>query len=266
MKSLRIQSSLKRNSNEISTGNSTPQLVGSVFVILFFWYSATSALNIIDPIFLPAPQDVIKSAVNLFTRFHFLEDIIVTTMRVMVAFVLSIIVAFPIALLVNKFSKIRNIFLPYVDFFRYIPVPVLIPLTILFFGLGETSKISILILGTVFQLILLFIEALDNMPHEYSDLAFTLNFSKTKSLIMKIRYSLPSFYNDARISLAICWSYVVIAELVSAEAGIGHMIKESQRFSNTANIYVAIITMALIGFISDFILRRLYHRLFPYNK
>lgn len=255
----------KQNNNETTKGGTLPITVVSVIVVLL-WYAITSLTNIIDPLFIPSPQEVVKSFYMLFTQNNFLVDIVSTTTRVLSAFCISVMVAFPIAFIINKSKPIKQILVPYLDFIRYIPVPVLIPLAILFFGLGELSKISILIFGTVFQLILLFIEDLQSIPREYQELAFTLNFSRFKILKNEVLTVLPAFYTNTRISLALCWSYVVIAELVSAQTGIGHMIKESQRFSNTANIYAAIITMACIGFFSDYFLRRGYYYFFPYKN
>lgn len=255
----------KQSNNEFTKSGTRSVLIVSVIVVLL-WYGATSVLNLIEPLFLPSPQSVINAFYILIVKNSFLLDVVSTTGRVLIAFIISIIIAFPVAVVVNKSKKFQDVFVPYIDFIRYIPVPVLIPLSILFFGLGELSKISILIFGTVFQLTLLFIEDLQSIPQEYSELAFTLHFSKIKILKNEILSALPSFYTNARISLALCWSYVVIAELVSANTGIGHMIKESQRFSNTANIYAAIITMACIGFTSDYLLRKGYYYLFPYKK
>ena len=95
------------------------------------------------------------------------------------------------------------------------------------------------------------LDDLKEIPREYYDLAYTLQFSKFQVLKMKLKAILPQLYDNSRILVGICWTYLVIAELVAADAGIGHMIKEAQRFSQTPDIYAGIITIGLIGFITD---------------
>ena len=234
--------------------------------LLALWQEITHIPGLIDPLFVPSPKDIIQSFIELIQQADFAGDTYITVERVLLAFVLSILVALPLAFCIDGSRLWRKILVPPVDFLRYVPVPTLFPLTILFFGLDESAKIFILFFGTVFQLILLYTEDLTRIPGEYMDLFHTLRFSKGKIVWMKFTASLPEFYNNTRITLALCWSFVVIAELVSAEQGIGHMIKESQRFSDTPRIYVGILTMALIGFVSDYILRKLYFVFFPYKK
>ena len=97
-------------------------------------------------------------------------------------------------------------------------------------------------------------------------LAYCLNFSTRQRLKMKLQAAIPEMYDNMRISLGLSWSYVVIVELVAAQTGIGHMIKEAQRFSLTANVYVGILLMGMIGFFSDYLFRKSYLKFFPYKK
>lgn len=123
-----------------------------------------------------------------------------------------------------------------------------------------------LFVGTFFQLLLLFISDIEHLPKEYFELAYTLGFSQHDRVMLKLRASLPHMYANMRVSLGLCWSYVIIAELVAADSGIGHMIKEAQRFSHTSDVFVGIIIMATIGFLSDYLFRKSYMVLFPYIK
>lgn len=239
--------------------------LSSVFAILVVWYALTVNVSIIDPIFLPSPVKVVTSFFALL-RNNLLADVLATVGRVVFAFLLSIIIAIPGALIISEYKTVRKLVTPWVDFIRYIPVPVLIPLTILFFGIGEEAKIILLFIGTFFQLLLLFISEIERLPKEYFELAYTLAFSQRERVTMKLKASLPGMFNNMRVSLGLCWSYVIIAELVAADSGIGHMIKEAQRFSHTAEVFVGIIIMATIGFLSDYIFRKSYLALFPYMK
>lgn len=237
----------------------------SVLFLLAAWYFITEFTHFINPLFLPSPTKVIESAITL-TAGSLGADILATVLRVMIAFLISIIVALPVALLMSESKFFKRLLTPYIDFIRYIPVPVLIPLTILFFGIGEEAKIVLLFVGTFFQIVLLFDANLMSVPTDYFDLAYSLNFTTLRRLKMKLQAAIPEMYDNMRISLGLSWSYVIIVELVAAQTGIGHMIKEAQRFSLTADVYVGILLMGIIGFFSDYLFRKSYHKLFPYKK
>jgi len=225
-------------------------IIISVLFLLGLWFFVTEYASAINPLFLPSPLKVINAAISLAGN-GLGVDILATVLRVMVAFLISIILALPLALLMSESSFWKKFLTPYIDFVRYIPVPVLIPLTILFFGIGEEAKIVLLFIGTFFQIVLLFDSNLMNVPKDYFDLAYSLNFTTFQRLKMKLQAAIPEMYDNMRISLGLSWSYVIIVELVAAQTGIGHMIKEAQRFSLTANVYVGILLMGLIGFLSD---------------
>src|SRR3989339_1013508 len=237
----------------------------SVLFLLLTWYIITEFTSLINLLFLPSPVKVIASAISLFAG-SLVVDIFATVTRVMIAFLLSIVVALPVALLMSESLFFKRLLGPYIDFVRYIPVPILIPLTILFFGIGEEAKIVLLFVGTFFQIVLLFDSNLTNIPTDYFDLAYSLNFTTSQRLKMKLQAAIPEMYDNMRISLGLSWSYVIIVELVAAQTGIGHMIKEAQRFSLTSNVYVGILLMGIIGFISDYLFRKSYTKFFPYKK
>lgn len=227
------------------------------------WYIATNG-NWVKALFLPSPSDFVNAAKDLFSH-SFTEDIAASVSRVMFAFLLSLVVALPLAFLMSENRFIQNLLSPYIDFIRYLPVPALIPLTILFFGIGEEAKLFLLFVGTFFQLILLIIDDIKNIPVEYSETAYTLGFNRLQLVSMKLNAILPQLYDNCRITLGWCWTYLIIAELVASDTGIGHMLKESQRFSNTPNVYVGIITMGIIGFLSDYLFKVFYPVIFKYK-
>jgi NitT/TauT family transport system permease protein len=237
----------------------------SLFIIIFCWHLVT-ANDIVNKLFLPSFRDLLNSLITLFREKSFINDIAISTWRVWFSFVLSFVIALPLALAMSESKLIHKLISPYIDFIRYLPVPALIPLSILFLGIDESAKIALLFIGTFFQFILLILDDLKEIPKEYYELAYTLHYNKWQILKMKIRTILPQLYDNSRISIGICWTYLVIAELVASESGIGHMIKEAQRFSQTPDIYVGIITIGLIGFITDFTFKKGYPLLFKYKN
>ncbi len=233
------------------------------WVVLWIWAKQTEAVN---DLFLPSPSQMLSAIYNLFWVNGFIQDIFASIFRVFSAFLLSAAIAIPLAILMCNYKPIRQMLSPYIDFIRYLPVPVLIPLTILFFGIDETAKIVLLFIGTFFQLVLLVIDDINEMPSEFYDLTYALQFSKAQEMKFTFMNVLPQIYDNSRITLGWCWTYVVIAELVASDSGIGHMIKEAQRFSNTPNVYVGIITMGVIGFLTDNAFKQCYPLLFKYKQ
>jgi NitT/TauT family transport system permease protein len=237
----------------------------SLGLVIFCWYLSTSS-GLIPNLFLPSFGDLFSSFGTLFREKHFAWDIVISTGRIWVSFLLSFVLAMPLALVMSESRLLHNVFSPYIDFIRYLPVPALIPLSILFLGIDESAKIALLFVGTFFQFILMILDDLKDIPREYFDLAYTLQFNKLQLLTMKLKAILPQLFDNSRISIGICWTYLVIAELVASESGIGHMIKEAQRFSKTPDIYAGILTIGLIGFLTDYMFKKSYPMLFKYKS
>lgn len=237
----------------------------SLAIVVGCWYLLTSG-GFIGKLFMPSFGDLISSFGTLFKEKHFAWDIAISTWRIWFSFLLSFVIAVPLALAMSESRLLHNVISPYIDFIRYLPVPALIPLSILFLGIDESAKIALLFVGTFFQFMLLILDDLKEIPREYYDLSYTLQFNKFQLLTMKLKAILPQLFDNSRISVGICWTYLVIAELVASESGIGHMIKEAQRFSKTPDIYAGIVTIGLIGFLTDYAFKRAYPMLFRYKN
>ena len=233
--------------------------------IILFWI-LTSIYGWVDDLFVPYIWQFKDAVVKLFLERNFSFDIGVSIFRVLGAWTLSFIIAVPLALLMASSRISYRLLSPYIDFFRYLPVPVLIPLLILFFGIDETAKIALLFIGTFFQLVLLILDDLQDIPDEYFDLSFTLKYNFFEIQKMKLLAIAPSLWNNSRITMGWAWTYLVIAELIASQDGIGHMIKEAQRFSNTPEIYVGIITMGIIGLGTDFLWKFYFPKVFKYKN
>ncbi len=123
----------------------------------------------------------------------------------------------------------------------------------------------LLFIGTFFQLILLITDDLNEIPKEHFFLTYSLKLNETQELWFMFKKILPQIYDNSRITIGWCWTYVIIAELVASSNGIGHVIKEAQRFSNTPNVFAGIITMGIIGFSTDYLFKRFYPALFRYK-
>ncbi len=223
------------------------------FGTIFCLWCILSYGNIIDPFFLPSPTKIIKTIIELFSKYNLLGDIGISVFRVMFAFITSAIIAIPLGILMSSFKVIEAFTEPPIDFIRYLPVPALVPLTILWLGIGETAKITLLFIGTFFQLVLLIMDDANNVPKEYFEVAYTLG-AKTKDIIRRVLLPaiMPNIYDNLRITLGWCWTYLLIAEIVAARSGIGHLIQEAQRFAKPHVVISGVLIIGFIGLITDY--------------
>lgn len=238
----------------------------SFFIILLIW-SILSYGGLIDPFFLPSPTTIIGTIYNLFLNHNLLNDIWISIFRVLVAFILSAVIAIPLGIFMSSFKFIEALTEPPVDFVRYLPVPALVPLTILWVGIGEESKILLLFIGTFFQLVLLVMDDANNVQKEYFEMAYTLG-ANTKDVIRRVLFPaiLPNIYDDLRVTLGWCWTYLLIGEMVAARSGIGHLIQEAQRFAKPEVVMSGVLIIGLIGLITDYSFKIGYKIFFRYKS
>ena len=145
---------------------------------------------------------------------------------------------------------------------RYLPASAFIPLVTIWLGLGEPSKIAILFIGTVFFNTLMTADVVRQVPGNLINVSYTLG-ARRGEVVRKVivRHSLPGMVDAIRVNAAAAWNFVVIAELIAAESGLGYRIARSQRFLATDRIFAVLVVIALIGLITDIALRLLRDRL-----
>jgi NitT/TauT family transport system permease protein len=221
--------------------------------------------GLIDPFFLPSPLTVGHTLWNLTTEHNLLRDIAISLCRILAAFAISAAIAIPVGILMSSVRWVEPIIEPFINFVRYLPVPALVPLCILWFGLGESLKIVLLFIGTFFQLVLLVIDDADRVPEEYLELGLTLG-ARSSQTITHILFPamLPSLYRNLRVTLGWCWTYLLIGEMVAANAGLGHLVREGQRFARTDVVFCGVLIIGFIGLITDFLLKVTERKFFPY--
>jgi NitT/TauT family transport system permease protein len=173
--------------------------------------------------------------------------------------------AIPLGILMGSIPSVGRALEPTIDFIRYLPVPALVPLSIIWFGVGEETKIFLLWLGTFFQLVLLVADDVRRVPHEYPEIAATLGASRSQSLKdVVFPAMLPTLVDNLRITLGWCWSYVIVAEIVAADSGLGFVIWQARRFLKTPEVMAGVVAIGIIGLATDQLLRMLHRRWFAY--
>jgi NitT/TauT family transport system permease protein len=240
--------------------------VGSSLAFLLVW-QLICALRIAPPLFLPTPIAVGTAVAHALWNEGWTGDILISCYRIALGFVLSAAVAIPCGLLVGTFKWFEALLEPMNDFIRYMPVVAFIPLCILWVGTGDVEKLIIVFLGTYFQLMLLVAAASARVQREYVENYLLLGGSSLGSLWRVILpASWPEIFEGLRISAGWAWSYLVVAELVDSERGIGFKILQSQRFLETPKVIGGIVIVGLFGLATDYLFKRTSQLLFSWNQ
>jgi NitT/TauT family transport system permease protein len=240
-------------------------LAGAAFVLLLLVWAFLTYGGHVPPLFLPAPDEIIRSAILLFGEFDLMQDITASVLRVTAGFFLAAAIGVPLGIMMGSLKIFEAFFEPFLGFIRYMPASAFIPLFILWLGIGEIEKIAVIFFGTFFQMTLMVMDVTKNVSQELIDTSYTLGVSK-RSVFWRIILpsSLPGILDTLRITFGWAWTYLVVAEIVAASSGLGYMIMQSQRFLKTAHIIVGILVIGIIGIIIDLLFKWLYGRLFPW--
>lgn len=236
------------------------------FLVALGIWSLLSYAGIIDAIFLPTPTRVLKALGYLLYDHGFGTDIVATTVRVVGGFIIAAVIGVPAGLLMARCTLLEDLLRPFMSFMRYIPVSGFVPLLILWAGIGFTQKVLVILLGIVFHLVLLVADDAARTPREIIDTAKLLQVGRIGMVFRVVfPYSLPAIFDDLRIMLGAAWTYIVLAELVAAQSGIGYMMIQAQRFLLTDRVIAGILTVGLIGLLSDVAFRALGRLFMPWT-
>jgi NitT/TauT family transport system permease protein len=238
-------------------------LAAAGFITAFLAWWLTSLSGHFDPVFVPSPEVVARTAVALLTDSTLWHDVGASFLRVVIGFVISAVIAIPIGLFAGTFRPVEALFQPFTEFVRYIPVPALIPILTVFFGIGETPKWMLIFVGTYFQLVLMVADEVRRIPLPLVQVAQTLG-ATSYEIVHRVlwRAAMPGIFDALRLCHGWAWTYVVVAELVAANEGLGFRILKFSRFLQTPKIWVYLILLGVIGLALDIAFRRLNARLF----
>jgi len=240
--------------------------LGAAFFVLFLgaWALATFG-GLIDGMFLKDPVYTLRIGWELFAEFNFIQDVGVTIWRVVGGFILAAIVAVPLGIAMGAFKAVEAFFEPFVSFARYLPASAFIPLLILWAGVGETQKLLVIFIGSVFQVILMVAVIVGSTRRDLIEAAYTLG-ATSGGIVKRVMLpgAAPQIAECLRLVLGWAWTYVIVAELVGSSSGIGHMIMDSQRLLDTGQMIFGIFCIGVIGLVSDLAFKWANQRLYPW--
>ncbi len=242
--------------------------LGVSFFILFVlvWAAATLG-GFVSKTFLADPITMVRSGYDLLANQNFAYDIGMTVWRVLGGFAIAAVLAVPLGVLMGAYKPIEAFFEPFVSFARYLPASAFIPLLILWAGIGEAQKLAVIFIGSFFQVVLMIAVSVGNTRRDLVEAAYTLG-AGDRGIVTRVLMpsSAPEIAETLRMVLGWAWTYVIVAELIGASSGIGHMITDSQALLATDQIIFGIIVIGLIGLASDFAFKALNRKLFPWAQ
>ena len=242
-----------------------------VVIVILIWAVLTwgdvPEQRIVSPVLLPSPLEVVTSVPVLFRERALVESVFATLKRVLSGFALSILVGVPLGILAGSYRIFDALTGPLSLFARNIPVAVLIPLTILWFGIDETQKTMFIFIATVPFVFFDAMRSVINIHPRYVETAHTLGASP-RQVIGKvlIALALPDIFSSLRNLFGLAFGYIMLAELVNAKFGLGYLLMNSQRRALTEHIFAILILIGLLAYGIDRLLLWFQRGLFPYRE
>jgi NitT/TauT family transport system permease protein len=256
----------------ISPPRLTRSLAGALAVgmIGLLWWLATTGLGSedrwISPVILPSPAEVIRSFPSLFRERALLQSIAATLKRVLIGFGLAAVVGVPLGIAAGSWRVIEAAGAPLALFGRNLPVAALIPLTILWFGIDETQKVMFIFIACVPFVYADTVAAVVGVPDRYVETAQTLG-AQSHQIVTKVlvALALPDIYNGLRHLFGLAFGYIMLAELINAEHGLGYLLMASQRRGMSEHIILILMIIGLLAYGIDRVLFWFQRGLFPYR-
>jgi len=240
-------------------------LAGVGLVIPLGAWLLVSSLGAVNPVFLPGPLAVARRVGAWFDDGDLLSDIRISFFRVLAGWALSALFAMPLGLLIGTFRRFQALLEPLTDFIRYMPAVAFIPLVMLWVGIDESAKVAIIFIGTFFQMVLMVAEDVRRVPIAQIEAAQTMGATRGEVIEKVIIPSAkPALLDTLRITMGWAWTYLVVAELVAANSGLGYAIVKAQRFLQTDKIFAGIILIGVIGLGLDQLFRWGHRAAFPW--
>ncbi len=211
-----------------------------------------SLLEVFPAVFLPSPLAVLDVLLKTALSGVLLSHAVASTSRVFAGFLASALISLPLGIWIAVSPPVMRLFAPLLNISKYLPVLAFIPLTIIWFGIGDSSKVFLLALGTVPYLASLTVLSIEHIPKHMIETAQLMGLTKGQMVWrVIIPYAAPQIMEASRISIALCWTYITVAELFAAQSGLGYLIVQSQRYLKTDLIFAAILVIGLLGLITD---------------
>ena len=223
----------------------------SIVILLLIWTIVTE-MNLVNSYILPSPLKVLDSFFKMVQSGEIFEDIYISYIRVLQGFLLATFLAFLLAMVRVVLPKYNDYYESILQFLKNVPPLSLISLLILWFGIGETTKIGIIVLTAFFPIYLNTVKGFVSCDKKLLEVGEIYGYSKTDSFLkIRLPYAMSDILVGMRIGLGYSWRAIISAEMIAASSGLGHMILFAQQMSRTDKVIVGILVIGVVGYITD---------------
>lgn len=235
-------------------------------VLIGLWY-LVYVLGVFRQGLLPPPDQVLSVVVERFQSGEILDDIYASIRRIAIGVLIGLAVAVPIGFLLGWYRRLRAMFDPLVNFLRALPPIALIPLVIVYFGIGELARVSVLVYAAFFASVIVIYEGVIAIEERYVRAARTLGASEWEIFSkVALPLSVPSILVALRVALGVSWATLVAAELIAAQQGLGAVIQDAGNFFQIPLVYGGIILIGIAALVMDRLVRRATERLVNWQE
>jgi taurine transport system permease protein len=242
----------------------------TLLVLLAVWWAVT-ALQLISPLFLPAPQQVLHQLVVIASPQGFMDatlwqHLAASLGRILVALLAAVVIGVPVGIAMGLSETVRGLLDPLIEIYRPVPPLAYLPLMVIWFGIGETSKILLIYLAIFAPVTLSTVAGVRSVAQVRIRAAQALGANRWQLLrFVVLPSALPEILTGIRIGLGVGWSTLVAAELIAATRGLGFMVQSAGEFLATDVVIAGISVIAIIAFGLELGLRALQRRLIPWH-
>ncbi|QRF61039.1 ABC transporter permease subunit [Variovorax paradoxus] len=226
--------------------------VGSVFLA----WLVVGENKLVDPLLLPGPREVFETATTLITdgyrQVPLWQHVLVSLARGMAAFAAAAATGIPLGLMMGRFATLNAIFDPFVQFLRPLPKLALIPLVIVWFGIGEFSKFLLIYLSTFLTVVVSAAAAVTGVQEDRIRAAQSLGVSRTQLFRFVILPSaMPELFTGVRVAIGIGWTTLIAAEMIASSSGLGWMVINASSYLRTDVVLLGILLLGGVGYLLD---------------
>lgn len=239
--------------------------IGALFVLLTVW-GIIAGFDLVDANKLPSPFQVLNAFLYLaWDHGHsiLLNAMFASLARIGVAAILVCAIGIPFGIMMGASPKLNSIFSPIIDPFRSAPIAALLPIFVMWYGIGDAMKIAFLFTSAVVYIIPMVRDAMVSVPYCYWEATRDLSATPIQCVLKGILpIAMPRIFDAVIVSTSILWTYITVAEYVNADSGLGQMIQNAKRFSAMDQVFAGIIMIIALALLTvttlTYIKKRIY--------
>lgn len=233
--------------------------------ILISIYLIICRFDLVDPYLVPRPGQIASAFLRMLADGSLLHHILVSFRRVFTGFFITVAAAVPLALMLYFLPAAAPYLLGSLHFLRSIPPLAMVPLLILWFGIGEASKLAIIILASFFPVFLNTLSGLQQVDGKLLEMGRTLELNRREQIAnILFPEALPTMLTGLRLAFGYSWRALIGAEMIAASSGLGYMILDAEVMARTDKVYIGILAIGTLGLLLDIVSMKLMQRRFPW--